>query len=309
MLDTFVTVTLYGSDDAQVLEGALAVCREYDAMLDRHSPQSEVALLNAAGTAGRQVPQPLYELLELALFYCGESQGHYDITIAPVMDLWEFRGDSHEEPPQPPDPSAAAAALALVDWRNVELLENNRVVLHGGAQIDLGSIAKGYIADRMADYLREQKVPGAIVNLGGNVLTVGSKPGKKPFEIGVQKPFEDREEIVGSLEVTDLSLVSSGVYERFFYHQGTLYHHILDAATGLPVENGLLSVTIVCPTSADGDALSTLCFLLGGEEGLALVERLPEVEAVFLGQDGSTVLSSGLEGRYRPTEQGGTQSF
>lgn len=296
LLDTFVTVTLYGSDDEALLDGAIELCASYDATLDRHNPDSELSRLNGAGEEGMAVSDSLYELLELALGYCARSGGHYDITVAPVMDLWDFHGDR----PQPPTPEQVESALALVDWRRVELGADNRVVLHGGAQVDLGSIAKGYIADQMADYLREQKVPGAIVNLGGNVITVGTKPGGKDFEIGIQKPFEDREEIAGSLPVHDLSLVSSGIYERYFRHEDKLYHHIVDAATGWPVENGLLSVTIICPSSADADAMSTLCFLLGLEAGLALVEGTPDTEAVFLQQDGTTWLSSGLEDRYKP---------
>lgn len=296
LLDTFVTVTLYGSDDEAILSGAMKLCAQYDAMLDRFSPQSQISLLNGAAGPVRVDPE-LYLLLEKALHYCELSQGRYDITVAPVMDLWNFRGETN----RPPEPEAVAQALERVDWRNVVLLGDDTVRLDHGAQIDLGSIAKGYIADRLTGYLEERGVEGATVNLGGNVAAVGSKPGNKPFVIGVQKPFEEREEIVGTLEITDLSLVSSGVYERYFIGEdGALYHHILDATNGMPADPGLLSVTIISPSSADADAMSTLCFLLGPAEGMELVEETEGTEAVFLTMDGQTLLSSGLTERYKP---------
>lgn len=299
LLDTFVTVTLYGSDDSQILDGALEICRTYDAMFNRHSSDSELYQLNNSPGEPQTVSPQLYQLLEEALSYCHLSDGRYDITIAPVMDLWDFHG----EDAAPPSPQALEEALALVDYRNV-ILKDGTVQLLNGAQIDLGSIAKGYIADQMAEYLREEEVPGALLNLGGNVLAVGAKARGKPFEIGIQTPFEEgHQEIIGSLEVSDLSLVSSGLYERFFIHDDDFYHHILDARTGYPVESELLSVTIASPSSIQADALSTLCFLLGQEEGMALVEGLPQVEAVFLEADNTMTWSSGLEGRYKPAIQ------
>lgn len=298
LLDTFVTVTLYGSDDEKVLDGAMELCRYYDGILDRHDPESLISQINS-GQGPVEVDPKIYDMLHTALQLGALSHGRYDITIAPVMDLWDFRSGTN----QVPDPGQLAQALKRVNQEDVLLRENNTVELKNGVQLDLGSIAKGFIADRIAEYLREQKVPGAIINLGGNVATVGTKPGKRPFVIGVQKPFGSAQEIVGSLEVSDLSLVSAGVYERNFVGEdGVFYHHIIDATNGMPAQTGLLSVSILSASSTLADGLSTLCFLLGPEEGMQLVENMEDTEAIFLTTDGKTLLTSGLVDRYQPVE-------
>ncbi len=293
LLDTFVTVTLYGSDDDALLDEALELCRRYDAMFDRHDPHSELARLNAAGGAPTTVSPELYALLEKALYYCKLSGGIYDISVAPVLDLWDFSAGG-----APPDAAAVDAALARVNWERVLLSAGNTVELRGGVQIDLGSIAKGFIADEMAALLRG-RTPGALIDLGGNTVAVGGKHNGAPFLIGVRKPFDTEGGIVGNLPVKDMSVVSSGVYERYFRAGGVLYHHILNARTGTPANTGLWGVTVVSPSSADADALSTVCFLLGPDDGLALIESLPDTEAVFLPDDGTVLPTSGLEAQWR----------
>ena len=165
--------------------------------------------------------------------------------------------------------------------------------------IDLGGIAKGYIADRMAEYLRGEGVTSAIIDLGGNLYCLGTKPGGQLFQVGIQYPYEDRQTVIGSLPAEDLSVVTSGVYERCFTVDGKLYHHILDTTTGYPVENDLLSVTIISDASVDGDALSTSCFALGMEAGMSLIENLEGVEAIFITNDFATHITSGLEGVFQ----------
>ena len=151
----------------------------------------------------------------------------------------------------------------------------------------------------MAAYLREEGVASAIIDLGGNLYCLGTKPGGQPFQVGIQYPYEDRQTVIGSLPAEDLSVVTSGVYERCFTVDGTLYHHILDTATGYPVENDLLSVTIVSGASVDGDALSTACFALGREAGTALIESRENVEAIFITDDFAIHITSGLEGVFQ----------
>lgn len=151
--------------------------------------------------------------------------------------------------------------------------------------INLGAIAKGYIADKMKEYLVEQGVKSAIIDLGGNVLCVGEKTDASPFRVGIRKPFADRSETAAIMEISDKSVVSSGVYERFFKKDGVLYHHILNPKTGYPYENNLISVTIISDESTDGDGLSTTCFALGLEKGMELVNSLSDVQAVFITDD------------------------
>lgn len=291
LLDTFIVITLYDGG-TEALDGAFELCGEYDAMLDRHREGSEIWNLNHAEGSALSVSPQVAELVETALAYCEITGGRYDITIAPVMDLWDFKA----EEPTRPDPDELKAALTLVNWQNVEVSEGS-IRLREGAQIDLGSIAKGYIADRIGDYLRAQGVKSAIVDLGGNVLTIGGKPDGSPFNIGVQKPFSPQE-LAGTLQAADTSLVSSGLYERGFTLEGKRYHHIIDAATGYPAESAFDSVTILSDRSVDGDALSTVCFLLGYEASLELLEGMEGVEAIFLYPDGSIRYTPDFEAHY-----------
>ena len=172
-----------------------------------------------------------------------------------------------------------------MDYRNVHV-EGSQVILDSpDTAIDLGAIAKGYIADRIKDYLLENGVNSATINLGGNVLCVGSRPDGTPFKIGLQMPFADRNETIAALNIDGLSVVTSGVYERHFELDGVNYHHLLNPEDGYPYQNGLLSVTIVSPLSVDGDALSTSCFSLGLEKGMELAESMDGVYAYFITDD------------------------
>ena len=160
--------------------------------------------------------------------------------------------------------------------------------------IDLGGIAKGYIADQMKDFLNKKGISEGLINLGGNVLTVGPKHDGSSYHIGLQKPFGEAGEVITDLSVSDASVVTSGTYQRYFEKDGVLYHHILDTKTGRPIDNGLSAVTIVCPSSVDGDALSTYVFTLGLEEGLRYVESLPDIDAIFITDDLQIIKSGDL---------------
>ena len=174
-------------------------------------------------------------------------------------------------------------------------VEGNKILFSDdGTTIDLGAIAKGFIADRMKEYLLDQGVKSAIINLGGNVLCVGAN-GKNPFRIGIQRPYASHNETVGVVEVEDMSVVSSGVYERHFEKDGINYHHILNPETGYPYENGLTAVTILSRQSVDGDGLSTTCFSLGLEKGMELIDSLDNAWAVFITDDGELHYSEGME--------------
>ena len=234
---------------------------------------------------------PLAELIAAGLHYGVISDGAFDISIAPVSSLWDFTSGEGTVP----DSDAIAEALELVNYRDVMLEGNEIRFAKEGMQLDLGAVAKGYIADRIKDYLLEQGVESAIIDLGGNILCVGNRPGGDPFRIGLQRPFASYSETVATVEITDKSVVSSGIYERYFEEDGVLYHHILNPKTGYPYDNGLVSVTIISDESVDGDGLSTSCFALGLEKGMELVDSLPDVQAVFITEDGELHFSEGFE--------------
>lgn len=293
-LNTVVTISIYDSDDTSLLDGCLEICDKYEAMFSRTMTSSEIYRLNHGELADENGVSHLSEetadLIGRGLEYGQLSQGRFDIAIGPISSLWDFTSDD----PQVPDDSLIQDALPLVNYQDVTLDGQDLTFQKEGMELDLGAIAKGYIADRIKDYLLENGVESAIINLGGNVLCVGSRPDGTPFRVGLQKPFGDRNETIGTIAVSDLSVVSSGIYERYFERDGVLYHHLLDPSTGYPYNNDLVAVTILSEESTDGDGLSTTCFALGLEEGMKLVESLDGVEAMFITQDDELHYSSGF---------------
>ena len=293
-LNTVVTVTLYDSTDENLLAEAIDLCDKYENLFSRTRPTSELYQLNHGLLPQEDgffcISPEMTELLTAALSYCEKSGGAFDITIGPVSALWDF---TSEEKVVPSD-AEISAALPLVDYRKVIVKENRVRFLQEGMQLDLGAIAKGYIADKIKEFLLEHGVTSAVINLGGNVLCVGEKPDGDAFEIGIQKPFAKRSETVSTIQVRDKSIVSSGIYERSFEKGGKFYHHLLNPKTGYPYDNSLVSVTILSEKSVDGDGLSTACFSLGLEEGMRFIEDLPDTEAVFITEDYKLHYSSGF---------------
>ena len=288
-LNTAVTVTIYDSQDRELLTECMNLCDKYEKIFSRTASDSELYQLNhreltpVAGTEDTfQVSNPLAELIRKGLYYSELSEGAFDIAIEPLTSLWDFTA----EDPQVPEYRLIQEALTKCDYHNVSVSDNNEVILKTeDTAIELGAIAKGYIADRLKDYLISQGVKSAIINLGGNVLCIGGKPDDSSFKIGIQKPFADRSETIAVMDIKDKSVVSSGVYERCFEQDGTLYHHLLNPRTGYPYDNGLIAVTIISDESVDGDALSTTCFALGLEDGMKLAESLDNVQAFFVTSD------------------------
>lgn len=285
--DTVVTITLYGTDDTTVLTEALNLCKDYEALLSRTLPDSDVYKINHA--SGRPVvvsPETIF-LIKESLRYSELTDGAVDITIAPVRELWNFTSqDQNASTALLPDSEDLSNALSHVDYRCIQYDEtaNTVTLTDPQAQIDLGFIAKGYIADSVKTYLEKNGITSAVINLGGNVLTIGEKPDGSPFRIGIEKPFATTE-TMDVLSVTDSSVVTSGIYERYFQIGDTIYHHILNPRTGYPISNNLLSVTILSDSSVEGDALSTSCLLLGFEDARRLIESLDGIDAVFITDD------------------------
>lgn len=302
LLNTVVSISLYDKQEEALIDGSFDLIEKYEAIFSRTMETSELYKLNH-GTAPRVAGKPLTfslslelsDILRYALTYSKLSDGSFDLTIAPVTSLWDF----HALEPALPEESNLKQALALVNYKNIQLSENEISFAKEGIEIDFGAIAKGYIADRVKEYLMNNGVKSAIINLGGNLLCIGNKPDQTPFLIGIQKPYADRNETIATMEISDRSVVSSGVYERFFKLDGRLYHHIMNPKTGYPYDNGLISVTIISPKSVDGDGLSTSCFALGLEKGMQLVESLPDTYAVFITEDYELHYTSGFDDAIR----------
>lgn len=284
--DTVVSITFY-EKDSEKLETLKNECMSIMATCEntfsRTVEGSDIWNINHSDGMPVTVSDETIYLLNKALYYAELSDGLVDPTIGTLSTLWNF-GTENEK--KVPSDAEIKKALSHVHYQNI-IIDNNTVTLKDPETIiDLGFIAKGYIADLLKEYLLSQDVKSAIINLGGNVLTIGNKPDGTPYQVGIQEPFSQTGTPLFSLPVTDCSLVSSGNYERYFEKDGIFYHHILSPYSGMPADSGLMQVTIISNSSADGDALSTLCFLLGYEESVKLVESLPDTEAVFVMKDG-----------------------
>lgn len=289
--DTVVTLTLYGTDDTSILDACFQEMARYEALLSRTREGSDIWKINHSHGTPVEVSDLTIDLLLLALHYSELSEGIFDPTIASVVSLWNFT----ENPEKLlPDQKEIDEALSHVDYRNIQINGNTVTLLDPAASLDLGGIAKGYIADQLKAFLTDKGITSALINLGGNNLALGTKPNDQPWKIGIQKPFGTASDLVTVLSINGQSVVTSGNYERYFEKDGQIYHHILDTQTGYPVQNHLQGVTILSDSSADGDALSTTCFALGLEKGMELIETLPDIEALFITDDGQLHRSSGF---------------
>lgn len=288
--DTVISITLYDKDKVSCMDTCFEIAARYEKLFSRTMEDSDVSRINQADGEFVTVDPETITLIEYGLKYGKLSEGKFDITIGSLSDLWNIS----DNPGIVPDSQDIEKARETVDYRNLKIDGNQVALQQKGAKLDLGGIAKGYIADRMKDYLKEEGVTSATINLGGNVLTIGTKPDGSNYNIAVQKPFAKMNESLAALEISDQTVVSSGIYERYFKVEEKIYHHILDPKTGYPVENNLLGVTIICDQSVDGDGLSTSCFSLGLEKGMELIESLDNTEAVFITNDYVLHTSSGI---------------
>jgi thiamine biosynthesis lipoprotein len=285
-LGTVCTINLYDQGKDRIYDEIFRRFREIEDRMSVTLPGTEVDRINAnAGTAPVAVHSDVFEVIELAIRYAELSGGAFDPTVGPLVSLWGIGGDA----PRLPSPAEIDGVLPLIGWRDVELdRENSTVFLsRPGMALDLGAIAKGFAADEAGKILKKNRIRGAIVDLGGNILVYGELRDRSPWRVGIQDPLDGRGAYIGIVEVRDQTVVTSGVYERFFEAGGVRYHHILSPEDGYPVRNGLLSVSIVTGRSADADALSTSTFVLGWERGKALIESLEGTGGIFVFEDRS----------------------
>ncbi len=282
LMDTVMNIKTFDHGSEALLDEAFDRIREIEDKMSVTIDTSDVSLINEnAGIKAVKVDSETYFVLEKAKEYAEISNGYYDPTIGSLANLWDI-SQTDEKRDSLPEESHIRESQALTDYENLELLEEDQVFLkEKGMKLDLGSIAKGYAADQAREVLAENGVKSAIVALGGDVYAYGDKAGEA-WRIGVQDPNQATGYKLGVLNIKDKSVVSSGSYERFFTYDGKTYHHIIDPKTGYPSDNELVGVTIISDKSIDGDAISTILFLLGLEDGKDLVDKIDGVEAIFV---------------------------
>lgn len=276
--DTVIKIDIYDSTNRELLDQCFTYCEEFEQLISRTIETSDISKINHASGLPVTVSDITVELIKKGIAYSELTNGAFDITIAPLSELWDVKNN----PGILPSEAEISEALSHVNYKNIQISGNEVSLLDPEAAIDLGGIAKGYMADQLKEYLVSEGVKSALINLGGNILTIGTKPNGQPFKLGIQKPFDKQGTPITAVDSIDNSLVSSGVYERYFELDGVRYHHILNTETGYPYDNGLLSVSILSPDSVDGDALSTACFALGLEDGMKLIDSLENTEAIFI---------------------------
>ena len=303
-LDTSCEITIYDmegmSEDkaAGIIDQAFAEIREYENMLSRTVEGSDVYRINHADGKSTEVSAETLDVIRTGLLMAELSGGKFDITVGALTDLWKFTSDN----PSVPEDQEIKKALATVGYENITMKGNEVGLSDSETRIDLGGVAKGYIADKTGEYMEAQGVTKAIINLGGNITAIGEKEEDTPWTIGIERPYSDRSEIVGSIKVSDKTVVTSGIYERQFVEDGVRYHHVLDPQTGYPAETDLEAVTITAVKGNSGfcDSLSTACLILGKEKAHRLVLKLQdeypqmEIEAAFIDKNDNIAQTDGM---------------
>ncbi len=299
---TLVSLKLYEPVDDAVFQAVFDDLRDVDNRMTVKGIASELIAVNqAAGKAPVTVSEDTYHVIDVAKQYAEASQGAFDITVYPIVSLWNIGTDQARVP----SPAEIEAGLKNIGYEDLVLDPAARSVFlkRPGMGLDLGGIAKGYAADRTAQKLKSMGIERGIINLGGNIIALGSKADGSPWKIGIQNPMSDRGEYIGIVEAVDQTVVTSGVYERYFEKDGKRYHHIIDTATGYPAENELAGVSILTSSSIDADALSTTCFVLGTEKALAFVKDRPGIDVLFITKDKRVIMTPGFKKLFKLSDE------
>lgn len=289
---------LYAEDSLDVVCNEIA---RIEAILSRFSHDSEIGRVNrSAGLRRENVSLETFDVLSEAVEFSRLFPGCFDVTIAPLVVLWNWARASSVQP----DAASIAQVLPLVNYRDV-LLDPAKMTAGlraAGQSIDLGGIGKGFAADKIREVFKRFGIISAYSNLGGNVVTLGTKPDGGSWHIGIQHPRQEKG-LIGSVAVVDQTVVTSGDYQRYFIdNQGRRCHHILDTRTGYPAESGLISVSIVSENSVAADALSTIVFVAGMEKGLEFLRSFPQIEAILVDSEVRVYVTSSLKYRFQAAQ-------
>lgn len=293
-MDTVMDFTIYG--ESGLIDQSESLITSLESLVSVTDADSELYAINQTGSG--MLTEEASSLMKQALEICRRTDGALDLSIYPIVRAWGFTTGSY----QVPDEAEIQALLPLVDYRKIQYdAATGTVTLPEGMEIDLGSVAKGYAGQLAAQMLREHGVQSALLNLGGNVQTVGTKPDGSPWQIGIKDP--QGEDAMMVLSVEDQAVVTSGGYERYFEQDGQTYWHIMDPSTGHPADSGLISVTIVGDEGVVCDGLSTALFVMGLEKAADLWAQSGDFEAVFVTASGEVYITEGLRDRFALTEQ------
>ncbi|MGM0380219.1 MAG: FAD:protein FMN transferase [Bacillota bacterium] len=297
LLNTVVSVTIYDNPDEKILNEVFDEMKNIEDKMSLHRENSEVVKINKmAGKKPVKVSKETLSVIKKSISFSKLTKGKVDITIGPIVSLWDIGSGNKNIPTK----EKIEKKVSLINYKNIDIDENSQTVYlkNKNMKIDLGSIAKGYVADRVKEILEKNNVKDAIINLGGNIYAMGKKQDDKKFKIGIQDPKDDKNKPLGYVKVSNKSVVTSGIYERYFEKDNKRYHHILDVKTGYPVRNDLAGISIISDESIDGDGLSTSIFTLGLKEGIEKINQLKNVEAIFITKDNKIYFSDNIKKKF-----------
>lgn len=296
-MNTFITMTAYDNNADAVLDSAERQIRELESLWSVTDEESEIYQLNHNGGNSVSVSEPTLDLIKFALSMAEKTEGALEPTIYPVLTAWGFTTDSHQIPSQ----KEINQLLQRVDYKKVQVQEQE-ILLPAGMQMDMGAVAKGYTGDQITKIMKDNKINSAIISLGGNIQTIGTKADGSLWRIGVLSPKE--KENFAVLEVAECSVVTSGGYQNYFVGEdGTVYHHILDPQTGKSAQSGLLSVTVVGKEGKVCDALSTALFVMGTEKAICYWQDNSGFDVILYTEEDEVVITEGLEDKFSLAEE------
>ena len=294
-MDTVMDLTVYGDDAAAhtALQDAESEINRLDALLSRQNEESEIAAVNRGAGEPVEVDPEVLALLKTAVGYYEMTDGALDITVAPLMDAWNFTGDT----PRVPDRAELDALLTHVGADRI-IFGDDTVTLEPGMAVDLGGIAKGYTSDCLAEVFARDGISSAMVSLGGNVYVCGTKPDGTAWNVAVEDP-NDTGAYLGVVQMQDAFAITSGGYQRYFERDGVRYYHILDPKTGDVARSGLTSVTVICQNGTMGDALSTALFVMGCDKAVDFWRTSGlDFDMILMDENGTVYLTEGLKDRF-----------
>jgi len=301
---TVVTLSLYGDPDDSVYTKVFARLHQIENLMSDYQAGSEISqVAQKAGVGSVKVSPETLAVLKSALAESALTGGIFDPTIGPITHLWNVEGDH----PTVPSAQAIAQARTFVNWKDVVIDEAAGTVAlkRPGMTLDFGGVAKGFAMDEAVKIAKGMGVKAGVFNMGNSSIGfLGRKPNGEPWRVGVQNPFQPAAKSFAIVEGTEMTVETSGPYERFFLQDGKRYHHIMDPRTGSPADSGLEQVTVLLPLDTKlADGLSTSCFILGLDKGMALIESLPEAAAIFVTSDHKVYLSSRVGNRFSLQDQ------
>lgn len=287
-MDTYITMTAYGRDAENALAEAEDKLIELEQLWSVTDPDSDIYAVNHRNGAPVSVSEETVELLSFALQMAEETDGALEPTIYPVLTAWGFTTEENRVPSD----TEIGELLQNVGYERIRL-EDMTVQLDSGMMLDLGSVGKGYAGDLAAQVLKNHGITSALLDLGGNIQTIGSKSDGSPWRLGLRDPFSDG--TLGVLEISNQAVVTSGAYERYFVGEdGTRYGHIIDPDTGYPAESGLASATVIAEEGRLCDALSTSLYVMGADRAIEYWRQYQNFDMILITEDGEIYLTSGI---------------